>query len=117
MKGLISISLFICKVYKAYIFTFFQIKPLKIYEKCFLFHLSCCFGSCNIQILGWNLEIENQKPMTSRYGLHNLPTLIFRKIQKPLQIKGLKIVRWWTIKEKNPRNILGNILKVVPGTF
>ena len=31
--------------------------------------------------------------MTSRYGLRNLPTLIFGKIQKPLQIKGLKIVR------------------------
>ena len=29
-------------------------KPLKSYQKCFLYHLNCSFGSCNIQILERN---------------------------------------------------------------
>ena len=33
---------------------FTKIKPLKSYEKCFLFHLKLFYGSCNIQILGGN---------------------------------------------------------------
>ena len=51
---------------------FNKIKPLKSYEKCFLFHLSCSFGSCNIQILRRKLEVKNGIIITSWNRLHIL---------------------------------------------
>ena len=36
-----------------------KLKLLKSYEKCFLFQLNSSFGSCNIQILEGNKEVEN----------------------------------------------------------
>ena len=51
------------------------------------------------------------------YELRKLLTLIFGVIQKPLQIKESKMVRWWTTKEKKLLNIFGNILNAVPGIF
>ena len=59
------------------------------------------------------LGIEKQITLTSWYGFCQLPTLNFRKIQKPLQIKGSKMVGWWTTKEKLP-HIYSNTVKVVP---
>ena len=44
---------------------FIKIKPLKSFEKQLLFHLNCSFGSCNIQILEENYEVENGTIMRS----------------------------------------------------
>ena len=54
--------------------------------------------------------------MTSWNGLCILLTLIFGKTQKLLRIKGPKMERWWTTKEKNFWTCLA-ILKEVPGIF
>ena len=37
---------------------FTKIKPLKSYQKCFLFHPNCSFGSCNIQMLEGNWKLK-----------------------------------------------------------
>ena len=58
---------------------FTKIKPLKSYEKYLLFHLNYSFGSCNIQILRENWEVDNGIIMTSWTRMCTLLTLIFGK--------------------------------------
>ena len=104
------------KLVSPIILHFTKMKPLKSKEKCFLFYLNCSFGSCNIPILEGNYEVENGIIMSSRHGLCKLPTYLLKKLKKILWIKGSKMIRWWTTKEKNFRTHLV-ILKAVPGAF
>ena len=57
-------------------------KSLKSYKKCLLCHLNFSFGSCNIQILGGNQEVENEIIMTSWNWFCKLLTLIYEKTWK-----------------------------------
>ena len=52
---------------------FTTINLFKSYEKCFLFHLNCSYGSCNIQILEGNWKLKNGIIITSWNSLHILP--------------------------------------------
>ena len=70
-----------------------------------MFHLNCSFVSWNEQILGGNQEVKNEIILSSWNGLRKLSTLIFGKTLKPLWIKGSKMVRWWTTREKNSEHI------------
>ena len=90
------------------ILNFTKIKFLKSYEDCFLFHINCSYGSCNIPFLGGEQEVENEITMTSWNGLCKLTTVTFGKTQKAFWIKRSKIVRWWgdgTLKKKTSRHI------------
>ena len=51
MTGFLSIFVLIQSLRLRLFLHLTKIEPLKSYEKCFLFHLNCSFGSCNIQIL------------------------------------------------------------------
>ena len=66
-----------------------------------MFHLNCSVGSCNIQVLGGNLEVKNEKLWYHDMNCINYQHQFLEKTQKPLQYKGSKMVRWWPNKEKD----------------
>ena len=113
----ITFHLWLCsKLVSPIIFTFHQNRALKKLCKMLFVLPKLLFWLLQYSNFRRKLGIEKQITLTSWYGFCQLPTLNFRKIQKPLQIKGSKMVRGWTTKEKLP-HIYGNIAKVVPGTF
>lgn len=60
-----------------------KINSLKDYNKCILFHLKYFFGSWSIKNLRGNLE-DVEIIMTSWNSLHELPFVIFGKMEKAL---------------------------------
>ena len=80
-------------------------KPLKSKEKCFLFHLNCSFGSCNIPILEGNYEVENGIIMSSRHGLCKLPTYLLKKLKKYFESRDQKWSGDGPLKKKTSEHI------------
>ena len=96
MPGLIFIFINIQSLCLKLFLYFTKIKPLKSYK--FFFSPKLLFWFLQYSNFRRKLGTEKQETMASWCGWLELPTLIFRKIQKPMQIKGSKMARWWTTK-------------------
>ena len=87
MTRLFSIFVHIQSLFLLLFSHFSKIEPLKSYGKCFFFSPKQLIWFLQYSNFRRKLGIEKQITTIYWYGMLKLPTLIFRKNQKPLQIK------------------------------